>query len=348
MRVPNLGETDLLVPLHDGLFEQPMWQTFLSRIRRLAAAECAAIRIVGPRGGQSVRLVSGDAALAGLGALDLSKMRAGRAYSQADFEGDAGGSGGAGGAGTAWRALLLRDDSGFGMLFAIADSTAVGPDIANLMVALQPHMAVALKTFAGMEAERARSGMSAATLARMNFGWITLDAQARIVDCDPQAARLLDLSGELARGPYDRLVPRSPALDRQLTALVRDYAADPRARPRAINLSHDPWIDVLAAPVRLETLAGGGKAVAALYIRGDRSSSADRHEQLADLFDLTAAEARIAWSLAQGLSIAETAKEHGLTLETARYYSKKIYAKTGARGQVELVRNILTGVLALA
>ncbi len=46
--------------------------------------------------------------------------------------------------------------------------------------------------------------------------------------------------------------------------------------------------------------------------------------------------------------ITEAAQAHGLTVETARYYSKKIYAKTGARGQVDLVRNILTGVLALA
>ena len=44
----------------------------------------------------------------------------------------------------------------------------------------------------------------------------------------------------------------------------------------------------------------------------------------------------------------EAAADLGLTVETARNYSKKIYAKTGARGQAELVRNILTGVLALA
>ncbi|MEH6722502.1 MAG: helix-turn-helix transcriptional regulator, partial [Qipengyuania sp.] len=150
------------------------------------------------------------------------------------------------------------------------------------------------------------------------------------------------------RGPYDRLVPGSPAVDRQLTALVRAMATDPRHRPRAINLSQDPWIDILVAPMRVDALAGEGKAVAVVYLRGDRSSSADRHEQLVDLFDLTPAEARLAWSLAQGLSITEAAQAHGLTVETARYYSKKIYAKTGARGQVDLVRNILTGVLALA
>ncbi|PHX98275.1 MAG: chemotaxis protein CheY, partial [Rhodospirillaceae bacterium] len=38
----------------------------------------------------------------------------------------------------------------------------------------------------------------------------------------------------------------------------------------------------------------------------------------------------------------------GLTVETARNYSKKIYAKTGARGHAELVRIILTSVLAIS
>ena len=48
------------------------------------------------------------------------------------------------------------------------------------------------------------------------------------------------------------------------------------------------------------------------------------------------------------MSIDEAAGEVGLTIETARNYSKKIYAKAGARGQPELVRNILVSVLALA
>jgi DNA-binding CsgD family transcriptional regulator len=59
-------------------------------------------------------------------------------------------------------------------------------------------------------------------------------------------------------------------------------------------------------------------------------------------------EARLAWAISQGLSIADPAQSLGLTIETARKHSKKIYAKTGTRGQAELVRLILTSVLALA
>ncbi|MBX9729195.1 MAG: LuxR C-terminal-related transcriptional regulator, partial [Sphingopyxis sp.] len=53
-------------------------------------------------------------------------------------------------------------------------------------------------------------------------------------------------------------------------------------------------------------------------------------------------------ALSRGMTIAEAADALGLTTETARNYSKKIYAKMGARGQSDVVRYILTSVLALA
>ena len=231
---------------------------------------------------------------------------------------------------------------------AVSGSPAPGAEIASLLSALVPHLRVALQVLSAIQRERGRASASAEAFRRMNFGWIALDERCRIVELDAQAERLLERMGSLRRGPYDRLVPAQPTIDRQLTGLVKAMAQDRRHRPRAINLSQDPWVDILVAPMRVDTLAGGGRAVAAVYLRGDRSSIADRHEQLVDLFGLTPAEAHLAWALAQGLSIAEAADAHGLTTETARYYSKRIYAKTGARGQVDLVRNILTGVLALA
>ncbi len=343
MRIPNLGETELLVPLHDGVFEQPMWQTFLARLRQVAGADYAGIWLKADEGREIVRLETGGPRplVEGLLGKD-TPLRAGRAYARSDLAGAIAPDG------PHLQAMRLAGGTGLEALVLLAAEEPLGADIASLLTALAPHVTVALRVLDAMERERARSEMSAEAFARINFGWISLDAKCRIVDCDAQAQRVLQQSGLLRRGHYDRLTPSDPQVDRQLTALVRDFAGNPRARPRAINLSHDPWIDTLVAPLRIEALAGGTDAVAAVYIRGDRSSSADRHEQLVDLFDLTPSEARMAWSMAQGLTIAEAAREHGLTIETARNYSKKIYAKTGARGQVDLVRHVLTGVLALA
>lgn len=337
MRIPNLGETELLVPLHDGVFERPMWRTFLARLRSVSGASGAMLVLRTAESRDRRVLVQGD----GQEIADLldEQMREGRVYALAELgekrDGDL-------------RAMRLAEKEGWDAWLALCSNGAFTAEHSSLLAALAPHLRVALRVLASLEREKAHASMSADAFARMNFGWIAIDERCRIVDADAQAQRFLESSGSLRRGPYGRLTPSSPAIDRQLTTIARECSADRKARPRAINLGRDPWIDILVSPVRIDEMAGGGRAVAMIYLRGDRSSSADRHEQLVDLFDLTPAEARLAWSLSQGASIAEAAKLHGLTLETARYYSKKIYAKTGARGQVDLVRHILTGVLALA
>lgn len=343
MRIPNLGETDLLVPLHDGVFEQPMWQTFLARLRSAAGCGFAGIALRSVGEDEWLRLASGDArwSEAVLGPLIefAPALRAGRVYSGAELGGvndfDL-------------RAIRVGGADEFTALFAVANDDPLGGGTGGLLAALAPHLRVALRVLGAIERERARSAMSTQALARMNFGWIALDAKCRIVDLDDQAERLLGRNAALGRSAYDRLTPTAPEADRQLAQLVRGFADDPGARPRALNLSRDPWLDMLVAPLRMARLASGLDAVAVAYLRGDRSSSADRHEQLGELFDLTPSEARLAWSMAQGLTIAQAAAEHGLTIETARNYSKKIYAKTGARGQVDLVRHVQAGVLALA
>jgi hypothetical protein len=365
MRIPSLGENDLLLPLHDGMFEQPMWQTFLSRLRLLTGADYAGLIIRPPGSLEEIHLWAGKALALPLRELLHEKfepaplhsraMREGRVYSLEELvEG--------GGARARqcrdeilvplglkhMRSMRVREAEGVEAWLTISSRAELGAAVGNLLVALTPHLLVALRIFAALERERARSSMSADAFQRMNFGWISIDAACRIIDLDTQAERVLQRSGILRRGSYDRLMPSSPAADRELMSLARRFADNAEERPHAINLSRDPWIDILVAPLRVQTMAASGQPVAVVYLRGDRTSTADRCDQLVDLFALTPSEARLAWAMAQGLSIADCAAELGLTVETARNYSKKIYAKTGARGQSDLVRHILTSVLALA
>ena len=69
----------------------------------------------------------------------------------------------------------------------------------------------------------------------------------------------------------------------------------------------------------------------------------DAQARLSALHALPPREAELALKLSEGLSIAEAAQAMGLTVETARNYSKRIYAKLGVRGKAELVRRILEG-----
>ncbi|WP_120076116.1 helix-turn-helix transcriptional regulator [Aurantiacibacter odishensis] len=356
MRIPNLGETELLVPLHDGMFEKPMWDTFLKRLKLAARCDDASLLIHAPDSASTIHLTAAPGSPPGglRNLLAAGSMREGRVYSLAEMLESAGerqrdpARTMLGSAGIAHiRAVRLSDPGGLNVWLALSSREAIPPSASALLSALVPHMRVALRVLARMEEERARASMTAGAFSHIDFGWIAVDRRCHVVDMDEQAERFLSRTGSLRQGPYGRLTPSAPAIDRELTALVKEFADKPDARPRAVNLSQDPWIDILVSPVRVASLSAGGKAVAVVYFRGDQSSSADRCQQLVDVFKLTQSEARFAWSLAQGISIADAAQKHGLTIESARQYSKKIYAKTGAKGQVDFMRRVLTSVVAL-
>lgn len=87
-------------------------------------------------------------------------------------------------------------------------------------------------------------------------------------------------------------------------------------------------------------LARGERALVALNRLHPEAPG--RAEAIAGLFGLSRSEARLADAIASGASLDDAAARCGLTRETARTYSKRIFAKTGARGQPDLVRLVLT------
>ena len=113
-------------------------------------------------------------------------------------------------------------------------------------------------------------------------------------------------------------------------------------------LSRDPWLDMLLVPASRNSISAKSVPAVVAYVHSDSSLSADRCEQLAQLFDLLPSEARLALALGRGMSIAEAAKELNLTVGSARTYTKKIYAKMGARGHPDLVRFVQRSVLQIA
>ena len=69
---------------------------------------------------------------------------------------------------------------------------------------------------------------------------------------------------------------------------------------------------------------------------------------LRELHGLSDREAALAEKLSRGETIIEAGRALRLTDETARNYSKRIYAKTGTRGQGDLVREVLGGLTPFA
>ncbi|MCB2015583.1 MAG: helix-turn-helix transcriptional regulator [Sphingobium sp.] len=347
------------------MFEQPLWHGFVTGLMAQTQASYATLIFRPIDGNDTVRMSAGSSALDKMQQLFIqeygdpplpnNQMREGRVYALQELVDSS----------DAWMQAFnekVLKPAGMNSLLAVRTVEPGGAHAwlsitgennfnaadAALLTNLVPHIRIALRSFIALEQERFRSAVNSSVFGRLNFGWLTLDTKCSILDMTSNMEQLFQRTGILRRGRYDRLMPASPAIDRELTALVKQITDGQSCPPKALHLSRDPWMDMLVAPVQKPMISGGRAPVAIAYVSGDRESQADRHEQLADLFGLLPSEARLAWELAQGTSIADSGKALGLTLETARNYSKKIYAKTGARGQAELVRIILTSVLAIA
>jgi DNA-binding CsgD family transcriptional regulator len=67
--------------------------------------------------------------------------------------------------------------------------------------------------------------------------------------------------------------------------------------------------------------------------------------KLQTVFALSPAQARLAALLFDGRSVKDAAHELGITEGSARQYLKKVFEKTGARRQLDLIR-VIEGALA--
>ncbi len=336
-------ETDLLPAVYDGPFEQPMWSTLLDRLRQRTRADHAGILFNLPHAtyGQLIELYSGAPVAAALRHLFTgtpSLLREERVYARDEVLGSEGPG--------AARIVRVTEPGGLSawLMLARAGADFTSADAA-LLSRLAPHFRRSLRSYAEVERQRARARIASDVMERLNFGWIRLDAKGRILETSEAAANLLQHGAGLRRTEGGRLIAQDPMVDRRLTAAIRAAGERTVSQPRAINIMADPWVDLLLVP-GTDSQAPGAAMIA--YMQGDNRSLSDRHEQIAELFGLLPSEARFALLLSHGHSIAEAGARLGLTIETARNYSKKIYAKTGARGQADLVRFILTSVLSLA
>jgi DNA-binding CsgD family transcriptional regulator len=234
------------------------------------------------------------------------------------------------GSGEAWL-LLTREREDLGA----ADSA--------LLAALAPHLAAALRVRAALGLAEARAAMAESTLALLGAGEIAFTSGGQVLAADREAERLLAFTAE--PGPLRRLqlLPEpTRALEAACTALA---GAAPHAR-RLIALG--PRHILLRPATPAPASAASAPAVIGLVRAEAAIMSAAAPEILAAAHGLSPREAALAVALAQGETILAAGQRLGLTRETARNYSKRLYAKTGTSGQAQLVRLVLTGLAPLA
>lgn len=306
-------ETDLLLPLHEGAHEAQPWATFLLRLRQRVRADEVRL-VIGVRGEDDEAVLSTRAGTRG--ADDRywrESLRPGRAYTIEE-------PGGVGqivrvdepGGATAWLAIRRIERN-----FSAAD--------AALLARLAPHLAAALRTRAALDAPEAARRAAEQALDRAGIGWVGFGSGEQVLALSAGAARALGPRWSAANvGAIDTVAAAATPAVR----LVRLREAEPR------------WMVLIPAHAGEPLMARRPLTTIGLILL---PRAADREAQIAvlsALFALPPSEARLAAALGVGASLREAADHLGLTIETARNYSKRLFAKTRTRGQVDLVRVI--------
>ena len=323
-------QSDVVLSLFAGLMEDSPWDAFLQKLLVRSGAQRIVLRAGGQVYGAAAR---GTAAVSAdrdaLAALDPVRLRPGRVYALEellDFDDPARRERQAGllTAARIGDARLIRVDAGEDRSVRIAllhERTSLGAADSALLTSLAPAVAVAVSLMAALEGRNARLEMAEEALGHMGVGQALLDRHGQILAADavwqrdaPMGAALAEACAAVAGGAGGAALRAGEAGERAVLLRRRGKSA------------------TVVAALRRER---GGDVVAAGRVIG------------AEL-GLTPREAALAALLAQGRGLVEAGRLLRLTDETARNYSKRIYAKTGAKGQADLVRLVLQGLAVLA
>lgn len=331
-------DVELIAALHNGEGEQPRWRGFLRGLqRRTGADECllffchgappaAAAMCWSSISAPAAHSVAEDAGMA------ISALRPGRIYSFEEltpgerYFPDAQ-------LNTVARfgraARLLEENNWTAWLAIRRDSADFSATDSVLLSALLPHLASALRNFAAFERERFRAQTSEDALARAGLAWWAVSEN------EAHASATATYPKELATKDNTKT----------LTALAGslDGTSGAIACLQAGGLVHH----VLTLQPEPGALAAPPPARAIALIRHAAINDPLQLQRLQAIWPLSRSEARLTLCIAHGMNLEQSAAAMGVTAETARNYSKRAYAKMGARGAPDLVRMVLTSVAAL-
>lgn len=361
MPLTSRDETDLLLPLFGMGDTVEPFTPFLERLRRRTDSSYAGLLVrVGSGGehrfyaGADIPKLAGDLNLEGLHLIDTiqqDRLRLGRVYGTDEF--DAHDPGLKAQSARAMRKLdladgrivrVLKDDLASAWLITASAHPCSAADSA-LLSNLLPYVAAAVRRFLLDKQHQLAASLDATGLQRAGNGWIAFDRLSRIVAMAPATTQALKTA--LGHEPRigQRLRECGPAVERELLEAAAQFSTWPDAAGRTLILLKNPRIEAVMVGIEEQER---GSVVMVAHCRHPRAPGESRGEHFARLHALPRREAELAILLADGWSLADAGQSLGLTIETTRNYSKRLFAKVGVRGQAELVRAVYESCAMLA
>jgi len=231
------------------------------------------------------------------------------------------------------------------IVFARHESIGVATDtdLATLRL-IAPHIRRAVEISNLLDMKAIEASTFAATLETLAIAVVLVDARGAIVHGNAPARSMLDAKDPI-RGERGVLKLASAASSAALEDAIRLSASnEAKLGQRGIGVPlqcRDGSPCVLhVLPLKRGQIRPGleRRASAAVFIAHAAIPPQMPAAALAVIYDLTPAETRVMELLAEGKTQAEIGLQLGISTNTVKTHRRRVFEKTGARRQVELVR----------
>lgn len=220
----------------------------------------------------------------------------------------------------------------------------------KLCRALMPHLSRAFEVHRRLQASELHSAAAIGALDQLAFGVCVLDSTGVALFVNRAAREMLDegdgltlRSGRLVAARMDE----AAALRKAIARATQKNAPDLGPEGRALRVTRESLrraFEVLVVPVSPDTSSFGLPASATIAFIGDPERTPETWDALLiRLYGLTRAEAQTVTLILEGRRVQDIADFLRVDANTTRTHLKRVFSKTGARTQSDLVRLLLSG-----
>ena len=254
--------------------------------------------------------------------------------------------------------VKLHDDDEFSTVLIGTLSRVGRPPLSaaekEAFARLSGHFEKALNIKDALDVRAGRMSVGSELLEKMRQPMLLIDNQRRISYRNKSASALLERQ-DLVYEHGGMLEYRDRDSELDLTIAVRSLGLVPSSTHgdqvtlldrKVVRLKRRDGRSVAATLIALRpesTMGAFGRTTQALFTVFKPGAVVDVDPYILSMtFDLTRAEARLAARIVQGRAPEECSREYGVKISTVRSQLAAIYCKTGAAGQADLVRLVLS------
>src|SRR5579862_6588332 len=238
--------------------------------------------------------------------------------------------------------LLDKSDCPVLLTFLVGGNDVMGSDMRRRIAQVAPHAQRAVMINKTIEHKKSQISTFADALDGLNAGVFLVDGQCRIVHANMAAQDFLG-EDDVLRSLGGQLAARDRKANHELRDGIANLRSGMEAGSAAFSLTSNDGEQYVAYVLPLKSVVrtdaqAASKAVAAVFVRRVELPGQSYGGYIARAFGLTPAELRVLLAVVEVGGVPETSERLGVAETTVKTHLYRVFSKTGASRQADLVK----------